>query len=170
MGDKIDLQFGKAVSADSETSYVDCPEMAEIANELLDRHLTLARLRSADLTLAYYLQLGADPAKVKGRETTMDSIARAVKAPPLWRDVSNIDGAIWVNGVAWAALPGKYREAVILHELLHFDVEVSEDGAEKLVVLKHDIEEFGLVVATYGPWHAGLERFAEQIQMGLDGK
>lgn len=169
MADKpLELVFGSVAKGETETSYVPSPEVGVIAERLLDTHLTLARLRTSDLNIAYCLQAGADPQKVKGRERTMDSIGRAIKAPPLWRDLAGVDGVIWVNEVAWNGLSERLREAVVLHELLHFDVEVSDDGDEKLVVLKHDIEEFGLVVSTYGPWHGGLERFAEQIKMGLD--
>lgn len=159
--DPLEAVFG-AKSGEQEATYFErSDEVAEVAEQLLGKHLLLARLR--EVSIAYLLQQGTDPQQGKSREATIDTIAKAVKAPPLWQELANVLAVVWVNGRAWSALGTRQREAVVLHELLHLDV----DKTGKLVLLKHDVEEFTYVVAHYGPWHGGLERFGEQ--MGLWG-
>jgi hypothetical protein len=145
---------------EQEEAYVEDADLANMAERLLARHLTLARLR--DIRIAYCLQVGKDPQQGRSREATIDTIAKAVKAPRLWESLAGWQAVVWVNEVAWGAMAERQREAVTLHELLHIDVD-ADSG--KVVLLKHDIEEFGLVVATYGAWHGGLDRFGEQLRM-----
>lgn len=154
--------FALDVDADPETTeaYIISPDVANVAERHLSNHLTLARLR--DIDIVYCLQVGKEPQQGKSREATIDTIAKAIKAPKLWESLSGHQAVIWVNELAWQALSQRQREAVVLHELLHIDV---DQDSGKVQIMRHDIEEFGLVVAQYGAWHGGLDRFGEQLRM-----
>ena len=68
-----------------EATFVYSPEVEAVANAHLAKHLTLARLRAdPDLRLGYALQVGVKPDQGRSREATIDTIAKAVKAPKLW--------------------------------------------------------------------------------------
>lgn len=94
-------------------------------------------------------------------------LARAVKAPALWRDLGIFEVVVWANQQAWERLSAKAREALIAHELNHIG---GRTEAGNVFLLEHDIEEFAWVVRQYGQWHSGLEHFAEQLGLGLASK
>jgi hypothetical protein len=131
-------------------------EVQAVAERLIASHSRLRPL--SEWTLAYLLH-HADPPK-RGNAHTWAS----AKLVPKWmRPLTDHDAAVIVNAKVWAVLPERQREALTLHELLH--LEENEQG--RLEVVPHDVEEFGLVVATYGQWRPSLEAFAEQLSMGL---
>lgn len=140
--------------------YVPSPDIAAIAERLCARHATLNGLRNA--RIAYLLLTNTKPEQGQAREASIDTIAKAVKAPPLWLALSEYHAAIVVNDMAWQLLGPRQREAVVMHELLHLEW---DDEKERVVVLKHDVEEFSMVAREYGPWHGGLERFHEQLEL-----
>jgi hypothetical protein len=160
--DPLQAVFGEKAGEAEPTYFEPSPEVEKVAEGLLGQHLTLARTRR--VKIAYMLQQGAEPQHGQGRESTIDTIAKAQKAAPLWEALSGYQAVVWVNAKAWAVLGTRQREAVVLHELLHIDY---DDEKAKVLILKHDVEEFTYVVATYGAWHGGLERFGEQ--MGIWG-
>lgn len=148
------------VEAEQAEAYIESSEVANVAARHLSRHLTLARLR--DVAIVYCLQIGKEPQQGKAREATIDTIAKAVKAPKLWESLTGHQAVVWVNELAWQSLNERQREAVVLHELLHIDV---DPDTGKVQLLKHDVEEFGLVASEYGAYHGGLDRFGEQLRM-----
>ena len=144
VADVLDLDFRRSV------------EIKGIAERLIAKHgVTFAQL--GELKILYLLR------SVQGEmdAATIDALAKCVKAPALWRDVFSVDVAIWVDERYWKRFTERQREAIVMHELLH--VGVNDKGRVKL--LEHSIEEFGLVVATYGQWRPELERFARQMGM-----
>lgn len=152
--------FGSAKGEPEPTAFELSDEVQAVAERLLGQHLLIAKLRQ--IRIAFLLQTGAEPQHGQGREGTIDTIAKAQKVNPLFEALSGYRAVIWANEKAWRVLGAKQREAVILHELLHLEY---DDEKDRVVVLKHDVEEFGYVVAHYGPWHGGLERFGEQMNM-----
>lgn len=131
-----------------------------VAERLIDTTGELGMLR--DLRIGYCLQLGVLPKAQPGRYPGMDTIAKALKAPAVWRSIADLDAVVWANGAAWDALGERQREAVVLHQLLHLDYD-EETG--KVRIVKHDVEEFGLVARRYGPWHGGLAAMAQQLRL-----
>jgi predicted metallopeptidase len=135
--------------------YIRSAEVESVALTLRVRHrLMFAPLD--EITIAYLLR------QVDGEveEKEIDALAKAVKAPAIWRDVAAIDAVIWVDERYWSRFDESQREAVVLHELCHISV---DDGKVKL--LKHDVEEFGMVVRLYGPWRPDLSRFSKQLAL-----
>lgn len=136
-------------------------EVAEVATTLIARHgVTFSHL--ADFRLLYLGRHGEPPdANGESDESRAHAIARAFKAPPLWRDVSGADGGFWAWRWWWNRMGPQEREALCMHELLHLGI----DGKGRLRLEKHDVEEFALVVRTYGTWHSRLQVFAHQLDL-----
>lgn len=151
--------LGAAAGLDAVTDgldYARSDEVAAVCRRLIERHaVTLARLR--DLELVYLLRF------VEGEleERRIDAIAKAFKAPALWRDIAGVDAGIWIDKRYWAPFSERQREAVCLHELLH--IGVNDKGDVKLQ--DHDVEDFGMVVRLYGPWTPALRQFGEQMAL-----
>lgn len=139
--------------------YTLSDEVAKVAAGLIEQHMRFEQL--ADQRIGYAMLHGKKPEGKGG----IHVLAKAVKAPALWRDLGRYDAVIWCNGMAWAVLPDRAREALVAHELCHLGV--NEKGA--LDIYDHDIEEFGWVVRNYGQWHTGLEQFSQQLALFSGG-
>lgn len=63
----------------------------------------------------------------------------------------------------WMWMEDKQRRALVDHELCHCRIEYDDDGALKLVVAAHDVEEFAAVVERWGLWKPDLTRFVRAI-------
>lgn len=153
-------EFGQAEVKPSE-GYELSDEVKAIIVRLVEREARFGHI--ADYRLAGVLQVGKKPEGKGG----LHVLAKAVKAPTLWRDLGQYDVVVWANQMAWQRLSERQREALIAHELSHIG---TPNEAGQVVMWEHDIEEFGWVVRTYGQWHSGLEFFAEQLGLGLQGK
>lgn len=98
-------------------------------------------------------------------ERTPHELGRARLVPKHFLPYCKVDATVTVNAPIWQVLTERQREALILHELLHFGTH-EKTGA--LLIVPHDVEEFGFVAATYGAWEPGLREFGQQLQMGLE--
>lgn len=132
-------------------------EVERVATELIARHDRFRWL--GQFELAYLLHHTEPPKRADKHEW-----AQARKVSGWQRAITSYDGALIVNAPVWQVLPDQRREALVLHELLHFG---QDEQSGDLVLVGHDIEEFGFVVATYGQWRPSLEAFAEQLALGL---
>lgn len=141
--------------------YMLSQEVEDVAHALVNREARFQHIDRERIVMGYALQTGKKPEGKGG----IHVLAKAVKAPALWRDLGDFEVVIWANELAWVGMPQRAREALIAHELSHVG-ERTESGA--VYMLEHDIEEFAWVVRTYGQWHSGLEHFAEQLGLGIE--
>lgn len=141
----------------TEKGYSLSEEVAIVAQRLIDKHPRFRPLQ--DFGIAYVLKHGEMP-KTKDRHAW----ANARGVTDLYQALCPYQGIMVVSKVVWDRLPEKGREALVAHELCHFDVN-EEKGT--LGTMGHDIEEFGFVVSEYGQWRPDLTWFAEQMQLGI---
>ena len=138
--------------------FVKSSEVERLAEQLLEEHGRaggISRLfevrraiRNDELAIAYLLNTKPfDPLK---DDVTHDAIAKCVKAPGLWHDVTGIHVAIWVRAYFWNQFDDRQRAAVVTHELLHVQVDRDDADQPKLRLRRHDVEEFTDVVRRYG--------------------
>lgn len=156
-GDAGDAEIVRATVALGQ-DFVRSEEIEEVAGRLIEKHAF--RLGAIHSIRVLYL-LNGKPFDEEKEERSHDAIGKAIKAPVLWRDVSGYDAVIWVRGYFWGKFDARQREAIVLHELLHLDVDA--EGA--LRIAKHEIEEFGLVVREYGRWLEDIDLFARQLSL-----
>lgn len=57
----------------------------------------------------------------------------------------------------WILLNAKQKRALIDHELCHLDTEITDAGDLKLLMRRHDVEEFTEIVARHGVWRPDLQ-------------
>lgn len=159
--------------------FVPSDEVERVAGDVLRRHANQAgslsvpmlvpleeAVRGEELRIAYLLNTkDFDPLT---EEATHDAIAKCIKAPKLWHDVTGIDVVIWVRAYFWNLFDARKRAAVALHELLHVGVDHDQDGKIKVKVRKHDVEDFVAVMRFYGPLDAPREHFARVWSLWKD--
>lgn len=151
----------------SGAQFVKASEVGDVAERVLDAHGRpggIPRLhsvrqawREGDIAIAFLLNTKAfDPASDEAKH---DAIAKCIKAPTLWHDLTGYDVAIWVRAYFWERFDPTSREALMAHELLHLDVEYDDDGEVKLAIRKHDLEEFDDVARHFGAALPGIAEF-----------
>lgn len=153
-------EFGSGELVPEGEGYRLSADVEAVAKRILDRDQRFAHIRAERIRVGFAMQVGKKPEGKGG----MHVLARAVKAPALWRDLGVFEVVLWANEEAWTHLTDRQHEALISHELCHVGGR-NDQGAVQL--LEHDIEEFGWIVRTYGQWHQGLEFFAQQLGLGL---
>lgn len=139
--------------------FIRSSEIARVAEQVLDRHGRAGGIRSVrsvrsatldDVIRVEYL-LNTKPFDPLKDDVKHDAIAKVVKAPRLWHDVTGIDLVVWVRAFFWDQFDDRARAGVLLHELLHIDVSVDDKtGEAKVGLLDHDVEEFIAAVRFYG--------------------
>jgi predicted metallopeptidase len=94
-----------------------------------------------------------------------DTVAMVKRVTDLWK-VLGVTGdyVILLNENIWGKLNAQQKEAIIYHELLHCLGVVNKQGELKYKIVKHDIEEFGRVVAQYGPYLESVKAFLEEAK------
>lgn len=132
-------------------------EVAGVSRRLIDRHQRLAFLEDWDVG---YLLHHADPPD----ERSPHQLGRARLVPKHFLPYSSVAATISVNAAIWQVLTEPQREALVLHHLLHLG---THPKTGELVILPHDVEEFGFVAATYGAWEPGLREFGRQLVLAL---
>ena len=104
-----------------------------------------------------------EPATVKGKV----KLGQAKKPNPLTVflcekafDVRP-DFLIEIAGELWKELAPFQREALLDHELAHFDCQETKDGETVPTLRAHDVEEFREVLERRGAWMPDLKDFVE---------
>jgi hypothetical protein len=152
--------------------FVPSQEVAEVAERVVDRlgrqgevgRLFNVRraIREGEIAIAYLLNV--KPFDPTADEVKHDAIAKCIKAPTLWRDLTGHDVVIWARSWFWEQFTDEQRDALLLHELLHLDIEYDESGEIKLGVRKHDLEEFTDVAQRFGGALPGIDPFVRAFR------
>jgi hypothetical protein len=58
-------------------------------------------------------------------------------------------------------------EALLYHELCHFEVETDDNDKQKLTMRYHDVEEFNAVILRYGDWRHDVRGLDRQLELHL---
>lgn len=139
--------------------FVRSDQVADVAESVLAKHgrpggvallhETARAIAEAEIHVLWLLN--AKPVDVLTEREEHDTAGKCVKAPRLWHDVTGYDVAIWIREGYWKRWDAPTREAALLHELLHVEVERDKDDQAKVRIRKHDAESFVDVVRLYGP-------------------
>jgi hypothetical protein len=140
--------------------FVKSEEVAEVGRVVLDLHGGIGgvgrihpiaeAVRDGELSILWLLN--QKPFNPETDDEDEPEVAgKCVKAPGLWRDVTGYHFAIWAREYFWNQYDDAGRRALVLHELLHVEVNRDKDGNPKFAVRKHDVEDFVDVARQYGP-------------------
>lgn len=96
-------------------------------------------------------------------------LGKCKKVSELDKLYAEFDFVVILNSEAWKTLNEKQRKALVHHEVCHIAIATDQNGNTKkdtrgrtaFRVKKHDIEEFGDVVAVHGCYKRDLAQFVE---------
>lgn len=150
-----DAQFnGKA--------YLEAPELANIAEELIGRHGFLEDHENCVIRWYWKRKTGVS----KGRVT----IGMMKRASDLLGHLTGADfiGYLSATTLRNAGFTDQQIEAAVFHELLH----IGSDDKGNFISVPHDFEGFAAEVRVYGTWTESLklggQAFSVATQLGLD--
>lgn len=141
--------------------FVRAPEVAEVAAILLVRFPTFSHL--AEWRIDHWFDTKLP--KPRGGCTT---IGKASVDGELVSARTGYDGLVVINQPWWMNADQNRREALVYHELCHFDTHVDDTGGATLRIVKHDLEMFVGEAAHFGDWRYGIAEVAEQLQVWRD--
>lgn len=138
------------------------PELANIADRLIDEHGFLRELINCKITYLWKRKTGVSKGKLK--------IGFLARGSGLLGHFSRVDFLVWLS--ASTARDAKFTdrqvEAAVMHQLLH----ISEDDNGNWIKVAHDFEGFAAEVRAYGTWtedlRLGATSFKIARQLGLD--
>jgi hypothetical protein len=142
------LQNIRKESATVSTTYMESPEIKEVADKL---SLGMGWLSTPKIK---YLMMFADRSSYLGK---------CSKAAGKWRHLTGIDYVVEVWATFWDSAEDDAKEALIYHELKHITSKVDSQGGLKWGIRKHDIEEFLDVAEKYGAWDKSIKCFVEKL-------
>lgn len=139
-----------------ESKFIDAPEVAEIAHDLLEEH----HGHLAEARVYYLFRLG--PWASKGDVV----LGKAYKVSDRDKYLHGYDFLIVINKDYWPALTEEQRVALVDHELCHCSRgEDTSDGYPKWEIRNHTVEEFVEVIRRHGLWKEDVKRF---IEVGIE--
>ena len=96
---------------------------------------------------------------------------RCIRSTNELRYFSECDFIIQMSGDLWDNLNDKTREVLMHHELLHVGYTLDKEGNVKYTIVKHDIEDFSVIVDKYGlDWFHTLRDEAVKLDPKIDPK
>lgn len=157
---------GRASAAASEDPadrlpFLRAPEVAEVATALLDRFPSFAHLTEWRIDFWFETKLP----KPRGGCAT---IGKASVDSDIVSARTGYDGLVVINQPWWMNADSNARQALVYHELCHFDTKVDDTGGATLRTVKHDLEMFVGEAAHFGAWRYGIREVAEQLAMWQD--
>jgi len=139
--------------------YCEAPEIELLAKRVIECYHT--HLADAQIT---YLFRG-DKWFARGKPV----IGKAMVAPPLWRYVSGSDLLLILNKTIFNSLSDKGKEALVDHELAHFNSPVINKAGETVWSTRdHDVCEFSEVVVRRNICMSNLKAIADGGYEQLD--
>lgn len=146
-----------------DEKYSLAPEVEAVANRLISSVAQFEHL--ADARIAYLFRntkLAADWMN-KGKVV----MGRAYVHNERQKLLTDYDLQIVVNKRVWELANATQREALVAHELCHFEPkEPDKFGNPRWGLANHDLEEFSFVVRKYGIWDESLRRFMAAYEEG----
>jgi len=141
-----------------EKKYTECPECANIAENLFERFPdVLADASRAKIT---YLQKLTDKSLFLGK---------CSRTTGKWSYLTGFDYVIEVWNEWWSTASVQEKEALLFHELSHIQLRTTNSG-EKWTLRRHPLEEFPMVYKFYGAWSPALQTFESICKERLLGE
>lgn len=137
------------------------PELANVAEKLIDEHGFLERLRHCRIDYKWRRK-GTNS---KGKR----AIGKLERVSGIWSAYVPYTFVVWLaaDTARLASFTDRQVEAALFHQLAHID----QDAKGNWIKVGHDFEGFGTEVRHYGPWtedlKIGSQSFVAAHQMGL---
>jgi hypothetical protein len=159
----------------SDTRWIEAPEVKDIAERLIMAHHPNLELWMDEIRYVFRNEATKSKGKTvfgKAHKITKLACYLANNSPG---DVNSFDddpppADMFVMEIAadvWEVLTLAQRDALVDHELSHFDIEYDEDGFKRLI-RPHDLEEFTAIAKRHGAWRPEIKDFADVLQLRLN--
>lgn len=116
-----------------------------IAQDLIEKEPELKYIKDSRVKITY---LESDQAKKAGNDRYVLGECEKVAAKNRWAITSDFTITLFVNNLI--GLTEDQIRIVLFHELLHVGIELGPDGDELYSVVKHDLEDFKIIVDRFG--------------------
>jgi len=151
-------RVAEPIAPDDEGKFSEAPEVQLIAARLISREEHFGHL--AEARISYLFRFGSWTSKgliVMGKAYVMDERQRFN---------TDIDLQVIINQQVWECADETQREALVAHELCHFEKDIDNQGRPRYALVNHDLEEFRYMVKCYGAWDDSLRKFLDAYQAG----
>lgn len=117
----------------------------EIAQELIDNEPELAYIKNSQVKIAF---LESDQSKKADKDKLVLGECEKVAAKNKWAINYDFTITLFKNNLIGLTLD--QIKIVLFHELLHVGIEQGPDGTETYSVVKHDLEDFKVIIDRFG--------------------
>ncbi|NGP62683.1 hypothetical protein FLT15_31735 [Paenibacillus thiaminolyticus] len=147
-------------------SFQDSPDVEQLVKKLIEKNKEFKHLQGAKIIGRFRFGTWNSKGKV--------TLGQAKVLTPFERHEIDAELAVIVNGEVWEHLDNKQREALVYHELCHFEEMTDANGSPKMddnkrpmfKIAGHDLEEFSSVVRKYGLWMPDTRKFVQAAKEG----
>jgi hypothetical protein len=146
----------------------EAPEVQAVADRLIPLYHVHLQTFDAEIRYVFRSEIQRKETKEIWGKAHLVTGMNAYLAQP---DASRREDTLFVLEIAkpiWDRITPSQQEALVDHELEHFQIEVKEDGTLAKYLLPHSIEEFDCIVARHGAWRPDIVRFAKALSAGPD--
>lgn len=141
--------------------FKDAPEVKRIVDELIKRCREFSHLRDANILCRFRIGQWSSRGKI--------TLGQAKVLSAFERHETGAELAVLINKDVWDMMTNHQREALIYHELCHFEQMTDKEGSPKYddnnrpmyKVIGHDLEEFVSVVKRYGLWMEDVKQLVK---------
>lgn len=116
-----------------------------IAEDLIEKEPDLSYIKDSRVRIAY---LESDQSKKADKDKLVLGECEKVAAKNKWAISYDFTITLFKNNLV--GLTAAQIRIVLFHELLHVGIEFGPDGDEIYSVLKHDLEDFKLIIDKFG--------------------
>lgn len=117
----------------------------EMAQELIDNEPELAYIKDSRVKIAF---LESDQSKKADKDKLVLGECEKVAAKNKWAIAYDFTITLFKNNLIGLTLD--QIKIVLFHELLHVGIEPGPDGDETYSVVKHDLEDFKVIIDRFG--------------------
>ena len=135
-------------------------DVERIAQPLIDKHHT--HLREARILYVFTSKDQKRNGKiVLGKAVKMAEFQQFLSSGDSFDTAEGYELVVMIAWNCWGALNVAQRQALVDHELCHFERNEKDTG---WAIRGHDVEEFTEVIARHGLWLADVQQFVETAQ------
>jgi len=116
-----------------------------IAAELIDTMPELKYIKDSRARIAY---LESDQAKKSGPDKIVHGECEKVAPKNKWAINYDFTITLYVNNNI--GMSAEQIKILLFHELLHVGIDMGPDGDETYSIIKHDLEDFKIIIDRYG--------------------
>lgn len=145
------------------------PAVKVIADRLIDSEPEFRHLRNVRIEYLFQSEASRSGGKlILGRARKITGFNALLGTPEALEDADTTSEGLeffllTVAADTWLLMSSRQREALVFHELMHFNINIDDEGNALLSLRPHDLEAFGAELAKYGAWKQDVVEFMQRV-------